>query len=434
MDNFVTKNTFLEPKESCEDEDIAPSTRRFKTEPAPTMADAGALDDADSEEAESDTLPTLLSEAEALRHPQIIEEDVKPASEARELQVKNTFINYEPSGSDDETLPHHVKYQTEPVLQQDRSSSSSDQSYEDDDSLPSREARCNFKTRDPFEDKDDMPSHQNSRKNRCHVTHDEFEEDLALPPQYGTGQLRPQQQPSGLLRTLQVDVAQPTTDALQAPQASPAFLSLESALQPPMQGPPPPLGFCPMPPPLVPGLLPPPFMGMLHGAGLPQPDAQAGAVGAASYQPSQPTACPKGQRRPPRLWAHIYLHMVSDGFDLVPMLIGRDGCNVKRIASTTGAKVRIRGKGSGHKENDNKEAPVPLMIAVTVDKSSMEYFRKAVEMTVDELKRVAKRYAEHCAAKNIEHSGPFYSLNVAGEGAASCLHGIFEASEMVQAA
>mmetsp|Transcript_62209 Transcript_62209/g.115453 ORF Transcript_62209/g.115453 Transcript_62209/m.115453 type:complete len:428 (+) Transcript_62209:104-1387(+) len=423
MDNFVTKNTFLEPK----DEEAAPNTRRFKTEPAPMMADSG-LDEADSEEAESDTLPTLLSEAEALRHPQF-EEDVKATSDIR-MQVKNTFITYN-DFDDEEEVPSHLKSKTEPVFQQDRSSSSSSEQSsgaEEYDSLPTREPRFNFKTCDPFDDKDDSPS-QSRNNRRGFVTKDEFEEDLM-----------PQGVPQHVL--LQGDytrnapvrpmaLAQPEVVQPQPASPGPAYLKLETALQPPLQTPQPP----PMPghpyAPFMPPLFPPmPMPFFAPGAGCPQPDAQAPGPGSA--KPCQPTACPKGQRRPPRLWAHIYLHMVSDGFDLVPMLIGREGSNVKRIASATGAKIRIRGKGSGHKENDNKEAPVPLMVAVTVDKSSADYFRKAVEMTVEELKRVAKRYEEHCISKNIEHSGPYYSLNVTGEDAAACLTGIFDPSEMVQ--
>ena len=56
----------------------------------------------------------------------------------------------------------------------------------------------------------------------------------------------------------------------------------------------------------------------------------------------------------PRLWIHIFLHKLHREFDLVPMLIGRDGSNVKAIYMRTDAKVRIRGRGSGHLEVTHK--------------------------------------------------------------------------------
>ena len=40
-----------------------------------------------------------------------------------------------------------------------------------------------------------------------------------------------------------------------------------------------------------------------------------------------------------RLWVHIYLRMQLEGFDLVPRLIGRKGCNMRRIAEQTSAKA-----------------------------------------------------------------------------------------------
>mmetsp|Transcript_58184 Transcript_58184/g.138541 ORF Transcript_58184/g.138541 Transcript_58184/m.138541 type:complete len:518 (+) Transcript_58184:141-1694(+) len=142
-----------------------------------------------------------------------------------------------------------------------------------------------------------------------------------------------------------------------------------------------------------------------------------------------PKACPKGMRRPARYWVHIYLHMNEEGFDLVPMFIGRSGCNVKKIAEATGAKLRIRGKGSGHKEGpDGEEAPVPLMVAVTTDKTDAEHFREAVRMTLVELQRVSQRFDEFIAKNNKQFSGPYFSIAVVGEGGKEHLHGLYDPS------
>ena len=105
---------------------------------------------------------------------------------------------------------------------------------------------------------------------------------------------------------------------------------------------------------------------------------------------------------PYRLWCHIHLMMISPGFDLVPMIIGREGCNMRRISETTNAKIRIRGKGSGYFEGrERKEAPTPLMVAVTTDRNrDFNEFRTAVYMLLKELKRVAQRFVregrKHC--------------------------------------
>lgn len=43
-------------------------------------------------------------------------------------------------------------------------------------------------------------------------------------------------------------------------------------------------------------------------------------------------------RRPAaRLWAHIFLHKRHAEFDLVPMLIGKGGCNMVAIYTATQA-------------------------------------------------------------------------------------------------
>eukprot|EP00930_Biecheleria_cincta_P026583 TRINITY_DN1871_c0_g1_i1.p1 TRINITY_DN1871_c0_g1~~TRINITY_DN1871_c0_g1_i1.p1 ORF type:complete len:624 (-),score=98.87 TRINITY_DN1871_c0_g1_i1:588-2459(-) len=120
----------------------------------------------------------------------------------------------------------------------------------------------------------------------------------------------------------------------------------------------------------------------------------------------------RGPRRQ-RLWAHIYLHMQLEGFDLVPRLIGRGGCNMRKIAEATGAKVRIRGRGSGHLEIEgNAEAPTPLMVAVTTDHADPAMFKKAIEMIIRELKAVEGRFNAFCQKQSHAHVGPCYSIGV----------------------
>ena len=48
----------------------------------------------------------------------------------------------------------------------------------------------------------------------------------------------------------------------------------------------------------------------------------------------------KPRRPPARLWCQLLLHKQHQGFDLIPMLIGRGGCNMKDIHLATKAKVR----------------------------------------------------------------------------------------------
>mmetsp|Transcript_10804 Transcript_10804/g.20978 ORF Transcript_10804/g.20978 Transcript_10804/m.20978 type:complete len:668 (+) Transcript_10804:105-2108(+) len=129
----------------------------------------------------------------------------------------------------------------------------------------------------------------------------------------------------------------------------------------------------------------------------------------------------RGTRRT-RLWAHIHLHMMVPGFDLVPRLIGRKGCNMRKIAESTGAKIRIRGRGSGHLEIDGQfEAPTPLMVAVTTDKMDEDGFRAAVAQTIEELKNVEIRFRHFCEQKNIKHEGPCYSIGSIPDKAKDCL-------------
>lgn len=140
------------------------------------------------------------------------------------------------------------------------------------------------------------------------------------------------------------------------------------------------------------------------------PRYRGGEAGAA---PEAAARGPRGGGRRLRLWAHIYLHMQVPGFDLVPRLIGRGGCNMRRIADRTGAKLRIRGRGSGHLEIDGeREAPTPLMVAVTTDKGDAHGFRKAIELTINELASVEQKFHVFCRQEGIVHEGPCYSVGL----------------------
>jgi hypothetical protein len=75
-------------------------------------------------------------------------------------------------------------------------------------------------------------------------------------------------------------------------------------------------------------------------------------------------ADPKHFQRNP-LWCHIFLNNHVPDFELVPLLIGKDGCHFRKIYKATSVKIRVRGRGSGFLERNSKEAPVPLMVAIT---------------------------------------------------------------------
>eukprot|EP00421_Protoceratium_reticulatum_P010428 CAMPEP_0168403338 /NCGR_PEP_ID=MMETSP0228-20121227/24077_1 /TAXON_ID=133427 /ORGANISM="Protoceratium reticulatum, Strain CCCM 535 (=CCMP 1889)" /LENGTH=674 /DNA_ID=CAMNT_0008416937 /DNA_START=43 /DNA_END=2067 /DNA_ORIENTATION=+ len=162
------------------------------------------------------------------------------------------------------------------------------------------------------------------------------------------------------------------------------------------------------------------------GAGRPLPEAEAAGQPAAAAQGSAGAGGVRGTRRT-RLWAHIHLHMQSPGFDLVPRLIGRKGCNMRKIAESTGAKIRIRGRGSGHLEIDGKyEAPTPLMVAVTTDKADEDGFRGAVVAMLEELRNVEKRFHTFVQQKNLKHDGVCYSIGNLPDKAKDCLGSILD--------
>lgn len=113
-------------------------------------------------------------------------------------------------------------------------------------------------------------------------------------------------------------------------------------------------------------------------------------------------------------------------FDLVPRLIGRGGCNMKKISECTGAKVRIRGRGSRHFEVDGiEEAPTPLSVAVTTDHGDRSMFKKAMLMTLDLLRVVEDRYRLFCETQGYQHEGPCYSVGLHSPGASNIVHEVF---------
>lgn len=164
-------------------------------------------------------------------------------------------------------------------------------------------------------------------------------------------------------------------------------------------------------------------------AGFPvrEPTTAASSFGVGHADDEGSFDVPKGAKRPLRLWCHIYLHMQVKGFELVPMMIGRGGCNMRKIFEATGAKIRIRGRGSGHFEIDGKrEAPTPLMVAVTTDKLDHGSFKAAIEMTLVELRAVEQRFLTFCEKQNYTHEGPCFSIGVMPQGVENVLGDVFE--------
>jgi len=163
---------------------------------------------------------------------------------------------------------------------------------------------------------------------------------------------------------------------------------------------------------------------------------RGGAAGGAVLDVGRPAAqedpeARPAHKRPLRLWAHIYLHMQTPGFDLVPMLIGRGGQNMRKIADATNAKVRVRGRGSGHLEIEGKrEAPTPLMVAVTTEKKDMAGFRQSIDMTLAELRIVEHRFRNHCLKQQIPVEGPAFSIGLLTEGAEELLRGVIDGVHM----
>eukprot|EP00929_Paragymnodinium_shiwhaense_P077756 TRINITY_DN40106_c0_g1_i1.p1 TRINITY_DN40106_c0_g1~~TRINITY_DN40106_c0_g1_i1.p1 ORF type:complete len:582 (-),score=92.68 TRINITY_DN40106_c0_g1_i1:35-1780(-) len=150
--------------------------------------------------------------------------------------------------------------------------------------------------------------------------------------------------------------------------------------------------------PLRPGRIPPPV------------DASPSVAEVASPS-SQAEANAEG-----RLCCHLHLHMVSKGFELVPIIIGRKGCNTGNIARATQTKLRIRGRGSGHKERETgKEAPAPLMLAITTEAGNRQGFFQAVQMALALLNQVEAKYKKHCNSTSTQPALPAFSLGPCSE-------------------
>eukprot|EP00747_Dinoflagellata_sp_TGD_P016739 gnl/TRDRNA2_/TRDRNA2_125338_c0_seq1.p1 gnl/TRDRNA2_/TRDRNA2_125338_c0~~gnl/TRDRNA2_/TRDRNA2_125338_c0_seq1.p1 ORF type:complete len:727 (-),score=159.85 gnl/TRDRNA2_/TRDRNA2_125338_c0_seq1:50-2230(-) len=215
-------------------------------------------------------------------------------------------------------------------------------------------------------------------------------------------------------------------------------------------------GAAPPPPPPAPGLweamYPPPapappkdnslsrFFPDLDKMVMQSPPMEAAEEPAATgqtgiLQPGLVGECPSGGKREPRgvgrralrLWCHIYLHMVHPNFDLVPMLIGRGGGNMRKIYEATGSKIRVRGRGSGHLEVDGgREAPTPLMVAVTSDQDNHAGFKESIRMTLIELRNVEKRFKAFCTKEQIAFEGPAFSIGLLPDEAGTYLGDVLE--------
>lgn len=136
-------------------------------------------------------------------------------------------------------------------------------------------------------------------------------------------------------------------------------------------------------------------------------------------------------RRPAaRFWAHIFLHRRHPAFDIVPILIGRMGNNMRDIFAATNAKLRIRGRGSGHLEVDGKdEAPVPLMLAVTATNHDPEGFRKAIEMVMVRLHAVSAHFCLFCQQHGLHQptsKEPLFSFGETCRGSQTILADLLE--------
>lgn len=164
----------------------------------------------------------------------------------------------------------------------------------------------------------------------------------------------------------------------------------------------------------------------LHSNAVLQAEREAVDAAAGAQAPNRKSS------RKPRLWAHIYLHMQGvPEFDLVPRLIGRGGCNMKKISEETKAKIRVRGQGSGHLEENGRggpkaEAPTPLMVAVTTDFADGTSFKIAVGQIVKVLQGVEQKFRAHCLKKNHVHEGPCYSQGLVPDDARQVLGALLQ--------
>lgn len=152
-------------------------------------------------------------------------------------------------------------------------------------------------------------------------------------------------------------------------------------------------------------------------------------------EPDEPTDRRSRPRKPAgRLWCEVLLRRLRQpDFDLVPMLIGRGGCNMRDIHAATNAKIRIRGRGSGYFEVDGKrEAPVPLMVVITSDRQDASGFAQAVERAVSEVRGVAERFRTFCRERSIKPpQGPLYMIGELSKEAEKLLASAFPSAAPV---
>lgn len=94
---------------------------------------------------------------------------------------------------------------------------------------------------------------------------------------------------------------------------------------------------------------------------------------------------------------------VQGGFRVARRLFGAGGVNMKRIASESGAKLRLRGQGSGFLEGpERKELDEPLVLSVSVEDRTG--YRKAIELITELLEDVYCMYREHCMRQRLSQS------------------------------
>jgi len=84
------------------------------------------------------------------------------------------------------------------------------------------------------------------------------------------------------------------------------------------------------------------------------------------------------------------------GFRVIKRVLGAAGANMKRIASETDAKLRLRGRGSGFLEGpERQEAPEHLMLCVSA--TDPESYALAVRHIQDLLTGIYAEYSKFCA-------------------------------------
>eukprot|EP00403_Amphidinium_massartii_P045936 CAMPEP_0178466972 /NCGR_PEP_ID=MMETSP0689_2-20121128/52177_1 /TAXON_ID=160604 /ORGANISM="Amphidinium massartii, Strain CS-259" /LENGTH=503 /DNA_ID=CAMNT_0020094009 /DNA_START=1 /DNA_END=1517 /DNA_ORIENTATION=+ len=82
-------------------------------------------------------------------------------------------------------------------------------------------------------------------------------------------------------------------------------------------------------------------------------------------------------------------------FSVVRKVLGRHGCNMKRIAEETGSKLRLRGRGSGFKEGlEYKESSDPLMLCISAPDTAA--YARAKELMTELLEDVYRQYRSYC--------------------------------------